>query len=105
MSRVQSIIGVLVAVCCGAPLTTIAAGETDRAEPISQASVKHIPAGSPVDVEKECVGADGASVCWLKFTDGTRCVVASKSESGDSSTALNCHFSTPVERLHRIPKD
>jgi hypothetical protein len=56
-------------------------------------------------VEKECIDAQGSEVCWLQFADGTRCVVASNAESGDSSTALNCHFSTPMERLHRMPKD
>lgn len=72
-------------------------------ESVPAASVKQLPGEAPVAVERECVGAEAAHVCWLKFTDGTRCVVASNADGGDS--AINCHFSTPLERLHRMPKD
>lgn len=43
---------------------------------------------------KKTIG--NATVCWVKFSDGTRCVIAtdpalSKNNSG-TSTAINCEF-------------
>lgn len=36
-----------------------------------------------------------AAMCWVKFTDGTRCVIASQPGGPykGSSTAINCEFS------------
>lgn len=81
------------------------AGEPRTIESVSPSGAGQTTANTRVEREKECIGAQGAQVCWLQFTDGTRCVVASNAEGGDSSTALNCHFSTSLERLHRMPKD
>lgn len=105
MVGIRRILFVLAAFGAIAAATTAFAQPASGVESTPKSSAKHAPSDTPVSIEKECVGADGAEVCWLKFTDGTRCVVASHAETGDSSTALNCHFSTPLERLHRMPKD
>jgi len=94
----------LAALGCLFAATGAMAQSTNGPEPAPASGARHVPSDTPIAIEKECVGADGADVCWLKFTDGTRCVVASKPGDGDS-TAINCHFSTPMERLHRLPKD
>lgn len=105
MSRSSRMTCVLAVFVWGAYVAGAIAQEARNIESISPASESRSAADSMVEVEKECTGADGAQVCWLRFTDGTRCVVASNADGGDSSTALNCHFSTPMERLHRMPKD
>ncbi len=105
MSRLSRIFCVLAALSSVAVPNATTAQESKNAEPVLASKVRHVPTETDIPVEKECVGADGANVCWLKFTDGTRCVVANNADSGDTSTAINCHFSTPLERLHRMPKD
>ena len=105
MSR-SSRIGCLVAVMVfGFQVVGASAQQANEGGSATASGAKRLPGESPVAVDKECIDADGAQVCWLQFADGTRCVVASSDGSGDSSTALNCHFSTPLERLHRMPKD
>jgi hypothetical protein len=105
MSRSSRLTCVLAVVVWGAHVAGAIAQEARNFESLAAADNRHTAADATVELEKECIGADGAEVCWLRFTDGTRCVVASNAEDGDSSTALNCHFSTPMERLHRMPKD
>jgi hypothetical protein len=105
MSRLSRISCLMAVIVLGGHVAgTSAQGPSDGSStPASGA--KRLPGETPVSVEKECIDAQGSEVCWLQFADGTRCVVASNAESGNSSTALNCHFSTPMERLHRMPKD
>lgn len=91
-----------------AALAVLAVANSAMAQPSSVDSVsavdsKHSPSKEPIPVERECIATDGANVCWLRFSDGTRCVVANHSSGGDA--AINCQFSTPMERLHRLPKD
>lgn len=105
MTRLGRISCVLAVGLWGAQATDALAQEARNMESLAAAGARHTPSASSVDVEKECIGAEGAQVCWLRFSDGTRCVVASNGDGGESSTALNCHFSTPMERLHRMPKD
>ncbi|HEY6132153.1 MAG TPA: hypothetical protein VIV27_09045, partial [Halioglobus sp.] len=66
--------------------------------------VTKAPSDNEISINKECVGVYGAGVCWIQFQDGTRCVVANDSESDGTSTALNCHFSNSMEKLHHRPK-
>lgn len=105
MSRLNRMLCVMAVLVGGLQVTGATAQQSKSMESGSAESARHLPADAPVAVEKECVGADSATVCWLRFTDGTRCVVANNADGGDSSTALNCHFSTPIERLHRMPKE
>jgi hypothetical protein len=105
MSTLTRMICVLAALAGGVQVTGASAQQAKSVESSPAESARHLPADTPIAVEKECVGADSATVCWLRFTDGTRCVVANNAGEGDNSTALNCHFSTPMERLHRMPKE
>lgn len=105
MSRLNIPICALAAIVWSTAAAGAFAQGEKSAESMSVAGARHLPGESPVGIEKECLDADGANVCWLQFKDGTRCVVASTSDSADNSTALNCHFSTPMERLHRMPKE
>jgi hypothetical protein len=105
MSRSSRMACVLAVVVWGAQVAGAIAQEARNIESLAPAAASPAAADSTVEIEKECIGAENAQLCWLRFTDGTRCVVASNADGGDNSTALNCHFSTPMERLHRLPKD
>ncbi len=105
MSRSSRISYVVAAMVLGFQVVGASAQEARDGGSAAASAARHLPGESPVAVDKECIDADGAQVCWLQFADGTRCVVANNDGAGDSSTALNCHFSTPLERLHRMPKD
>jgi hypothetical protein len=105
MSRSSRISCVVAAMVLGFQVVGASAQEARDGGSATASAARHLPGESPVAVDKECIDADGAQVCWLQFADGTRCVVANNDGAGDSSTALNCHFSTPLERLHRMPKD
>lgn len=105
MSRSSRIKYLLTVIFLGSQVVGATAQQASDGGSATASGARHLPGESPVAVDKECIDADGAQVCWLQFADGTRCVVASNDGDGDSSTALNCHFSTPLERLHRMPKD
>lgn len=104
MSMSNRIVFLVTVLACGAGLNSAVAQQETSVGPGPAPTTRSLPDNSNT-ADKECVGTDGASVCWLQFTDGTRCVVASNAGGTDGSTALNCHFSTPMERLHRMPKD
>lgn len=51
-----------------------------------------------VGIKMECLQAGFQGVCWLKFSDGTRCVVSGNASKSGTATAIDCQFSTMNHR-------
>lgn len=103
MYIVHKPICVLVIIGCVIAATGTTAQESNTSEPVT-ANVAGAATDTAISVEKECTDANGAGVCWLIFKDGTRCVVAHDPEGGGNAPAISCQFSTPSEKLNRIPR-